>query len=207
MLHVIGETIELQYALQSFGIPCELIPVTATGNTKTAYHRQWIRLRKALDIARQKENGEDASIIELPRCTDIIFRTGKSLTCHKGNSMFQNVIESKMQQHATASQLEKKAITMEIIEDIKRMNGRFLQWDERGWWTEIEGKSNIHARVAVSVRDFKSKSVAKKNRQNFESGTAVFKNKDGKRRKIARLCGGNDSDSSCSQECSLLSIK
>lgn len=201
----IGETIELQYALQSYGIPFELIPVTGTGNTKTAYHRQWIRLRKTLDIERQKENGEDASKIELPRSTDIIFRTGNSLTCHPGNSMLQNVIESKMQRHSNASQFGKKAITTEIIEDIKRKNGRFLQWDKRGWWTEIQGKSNIHSRVAVSVRDFKSKLVAKKNRQNFESGTSVFKNQDGKRRKIARLCG-NDSDSSYNQDCSLLSI-
>ena len=96
------------------------------------------------------------------------------------------------------------AITKEIIEQIQRNNGRFLQWDKNGWWIEIEGRSHIHAKVAVAVRDFKSKVVAKANRQNCQSGTSVFQNQDGKRRKVTH---NFDSDDDVNEmRCSLLSL-
>eukprot|EP00536_Pseudo-nitzschia_multiseries_P015344 jgi/Psemu1/311983/fgenesh1_kg.864_\ len=95
------------------------------------------------------------------------------------------------------------AITKEIIEEIKRKGGRFLRWDKLGWWTEIEGQTQIHAKVAVSVRDFKSKLVARANQQSCSSSTSVFRNQDGKRRKIVQE--ENDySDSS--ENCSICSF-
>jgi len=182
----IGEEIEQLYKLKSYGIPVELIPVTGTGNIKTIYLKQWIRLRKTLEDMRAKEL-DDSVLYQLPRSTDVIFRTGTSLTCHPGNSMFQSIIESKVKEHSEASQAGKMAITRDIIETVKQKEGRFLQWDTRGWWTELTGTSHVHTKVAVSVRDFKSKSVAQQNRQNSQSNTSVFENQDGKkRRKRAR---------------------
>lgn len=194
----VGEETELRYMLQGYGIPVDLIPVTGTGNIKTVYFKQWLRVRKTLEALRTKQhqnnnsnsnvngNGgkvDKPSIIECPRSNDVIFRTGTALTCHPGNSMFQSIMESKMLEHAAASQVGKMEITKEIIDEVKRKQGRFLQWDSRGWWMQLKGKSHIHAKVAVSVRDFKTKSIAQQNRQTCESSTFVFQNQDGKRRK------------------------
>lgn len=83
----IGEEVELLYKLKSYGIPVELIPVTGTGNIKTVHQKRWIQLQRTLDEIRAK--GVDVpSIIEMPGSTDVIFRTGTSLTCHPGNSFF-----------------------------------------------------------------------------------------------------------------------
>jgi hypothetical protein len=100
--------------------------------------------------------------------------------------MFQSIIESKMKEHSEASQAGKMIITREIIDTVRQNEGRFLQWDTRGWWTELTGASQVHTKVAVSVRDFKSKSVAQQNRQDCQSSTSVFENQDGKRRKCTR---------------------
>ena len=209
---IIGEDVELRYKLKCYGIPTELIPVTESGNIKTVYFKQWMRLRKILEsIVRTNQkkysNNDDDSIIECPRSNDVIFRTGTALTCHPGNAMLQSVMESKMQEHSAASQVGKTAITKEIIDEVKRKKGRFLQWDSRGWWTELTGKTIIHTKVAVSVRDFKSKSIAQQNRQTCESSTFVFQNQDGKRRKVSHD-GDGDSDSSANKDsCLSLSIK
>jgi hypothetical protein len=181
---VAGEEIELRYKIKSYGIPVEIIPLTGTGNIKVVYHKQWIRLRKHLEDVRAR-GLDDSSIIVCPGSTDVIFRTGTSLTYHPGNSMFQSIIESKMFEHSAASQAGKAAITKKIIDTMRRSGGRFLQSDNRGWWTELTGESQIHTKVAVSVRDFKSKSIAQQNLQTSRSSTTIFQNQDGKRRKLS----------------------
>merc|ERR1719464_710700 len=56
----IGQDTELQYKLQGFGIPVDLIPVTGTGNIKTQYLRQFINTRKMIETeALTKSNNND----------------------------------------------------------------------------------------------------------------------------------------------------
>jgi hypothetical protein len=45
----LGEPIELEYKVNSYGIPVDLLPLTSTGNVKTSYLKQWIRLRFAFE--------------------------------------------------------------------------------------------------------------------------------------------------------------
>jgi len=103
--------------------------------------------------------------------------------------MFQSIIESKINEHTAASQVEKAIITKEIIDLLKQREARFLQWDTRGWWTEIVSATQIHTKVAVSTRDFKSKSVAQRNLQTScqqqNNTTTLSKNYDGKRRRFS----------------------
>mmetsp|Transcript_27603 Transcript_27603/g.64807 ORF Transcript_27603/g.64807 Transcript_27603/m.64807 type:complete len:480 (-) Transcript_27603:197-1636(-) len=188
----VGDTTDLCYTLKGYGIPVELIPVTGTGNIKLVYWKQWMRLRKLIEKTR--EEGIETSIIECPGSNDIIFRTGTALTCHPGNVMFQSVIESKMKEHAVASQVGKIAITKDIIDLLRQKKGRFLQWDSGGYWTELKDPAIIYGKVANSVRDFKRKSYAKQNQQNSESSTSMFRNQDEKRRKLPEV---NDSEWSC----------
>ena len=192
------------YKLKSYGIPVELIPVTGTGNIKTVYWKQWMRFRKNLEDMRAK--GINDTSVDCPGSTDVLFRTGTSLTCHPGNSMFQSIIESKMQEHSVASQVGKMAITKEIIDTVKQRGGRFLQWNTHDWWTELKGASQIHTKVAVSVRDFKSKLVAKQNRQTNQCSTSLFQNQNGKRRKISRDDGFNSDSSGNQESCCLVTI-
>jgi len=44
-----GESVELQYQMSSYGLPVDLLPLTPTGNIKTTYLKQWLKLRKIVE--------------------------------------------------------------------------------------------------------------------------------------------------------------
>ena len=178
-----GEEIELLYHLKGYGIPIELIPVHTDGDIKTKYLKQWMQVRKKLE---QDCAFPDGSMIVLPGSHDVLFRKGESLMYHPGNSNFRGYIESRKQEHSTASQTRKKAITDSIIRIVQDKGGRFLEWNKRGWWMEL-GPSQIQAKVANQVRKFKLKSTATM-KHEIRSSTYQFQNQDNakaKRRKIS----------------------
>ncbi len=198
-LNLIGEDTELQYKIRGYGIPVELLPLTGTGNIKKNYHKQWVTLRKTLDEMKAKGE-DDVSIVEWPRSTDVVFRTGMSLTYHPGNTNFQSIVLSKIKEHSAASQTRKSEIIKAIINTVRENGGRFVQWDTRGWWTELENDSKIHAKVAIAMRDSKKRMSARYNHQLSHSSTSIFKHQDGKRRKISHEDGFTSDASSGSKE-------
>ena len=196
----VGEEIELRYKLKTYGMPVESIPVTGSGSIKTQHLKQWIQKRTSID-----EIGSDGGIVECPRSNDVVFRTGKSNMCNPGNAMFFNLIESRMQEHSAATQLERSEITKSIIWTIRNSGGRFLGWDNsRSGWIEIVGMSQIHKKVANRVKAFKSRSTATV-QQTLQSSTDVFQTEDNrKRRKLAaHSYESMDSAEQCFGSCSL----
>lgn len=94
-----GTRIENQYRVKSFGIPTELIPLTATGNIKLKCYNQWMRTRHLLDKkdSEKRRNNRNRSseddyemedIIEVPCMNDVVFRQGTSSLEHIGNVAF-----------------------------------------------------------------------------------------------------------------------
>eukprot|EP00533_Pseudo-nitzschia_delicatissima_P015905 CAMPEP_0197267830 /NCGR_PEP_ID=MMETSP1432-20130617/3815_1 /TAXON_ID=44447 /ORGANISM="Pseudo-nitzschia delicatissima, Strain UNC1205" /LENGTH=317 /DNA_ID=CAMNT_0042732815 /DNA_START=84 /DNA_END=1037 /DNA_ORIENTATION=- len=45
----LGESMEINYKLQGYGIPFEHVPISWTGKVKVQYLKQWMRLRKAIE--------------------------------------------------------------------------------------------------------------------------------------------------------------
>eukprot|EP00531_Pseudo-nitzschia_arenysensis_P014822 CAMPEP_0116131742 /NCGR_PEP_ID=MMETSP0329-20121206/9172_1 /TAXON_ID=697910 /ORGANISM="Pseudo-nitzschia arenysensis, Strain B593" /LENGTH=641 /DNA_ID=CAMNT_0003626201 /DNA_START=74 /DNA_END=1999 /DNA_ORIENTATION=+ len=105
----VGEPVELRYALQSYGIPTENIPMTWSGTIKDAYLKNWIKLRKAIEndreaIRRQRHQfprigfqpykSAMSNVVECPNMNDVAFRQGTSLHCHPGNVRFRSLVES-----------------------------------------------------------------------------------------------------------------
>ena len=185
-LTFLGENVELQYILKSYGIPTDLTPITDSGNIKTTHLKQWMRLRKILEVG-MTPNGRSTktmSIIDCPRSNDVIFRPGTSMLCHPGNVVFRGLIESK-QDRITVKRAEKEEVALEIIHEVKNSGGRFLMWDNGGWWSELENVSVISTKIAISYRDFKMKVQSKdqhKKKQKFDASTYAFLNQDGKKR-------------------------
>lgn len=181
-----GEGMELQYRLKSYGIPVDLIPITDTGNIKTTNLKQWMRLRKIVEVGMTPDgtNANEVSIIECPRSNDVIFRPGTSMLCHPGNVVFRGLIESK-QDRITVKRAEKEEVALEIVHEIKKSGGRFLIWDNGGWWSEAKDVDLICTKIAISYRDFKTKVQSlNQNKQQVDSSTFRFVNQDhGKKRK------------------------
>jgi len=212
----VGEKIELQYSLKGYGLPIELIPLTDTGNVKTTYLKQWMKLRRILEVMKMTEEknkqeqyggGDDGnnanddtsittntstissplhpleSIIECPGSYDVVFRSGTNMACHPGNVRFRCLIESKHEHPHIVSQTTQAELAEQLIEEIGMMSGRFLKWDSRGYWTELKDRLQIHTKVALSIRDYKYKTKAQRNRQTNQSFTYLFQCQDGNKRR------------------------
>ena len=158
----VGEGIELQYILKGFGIPTENLPITDTGNIKTTYLKQWLRVRKVIEVEMTPsgQSTKTLSIIECPRSVDVIFRPGTSMLCHPGNVTFRGLVESK-QHRTTVKKTDKEQVALEIINDIQNLpngGGRFLIWDNIGYWSDISNDiPTCVEKIAISYRDYKSK--------------------------------------------------
>lgn len=196
----VGESIERQYSIKSYGVPVELIPLTDTGNIKTTYLKQWMKLRRIVEVMKMTEEGSDnsVSIIECPGSNDVVFRSGTSMVCHPGNVRFRCMVESKHEVPSIVSQTTQAELAEQLIEEIEARGGRFLKWDNRGYWMELKDRLQIHTKVALSIRDFKYKTKAQRNRQTNQSYTYLFQCQDGNKRRRTNDGPGSAEDATSS---------
>jgi len=177
----LGESVELQYKVNGYGVPVDLLPLTSSGNVKTNYLRQWIKLRNNIeeDIARgSQKSGDQATcddLIECPGSNDVIFRPGKPVMNHPGNVFFRSVLEANSAVHEDATQIEKTTITKLVVDTmIAQRGGRFLVWNESSCcWKAITDLNQQRHKVAIAFRNFKSQKRALRNRQFVVSSSAV----------------------------------
>merc|ERR1711865_2496 len=66
-----GESIELRYQLQGYGIPVDLLPLTFTGVVKTTYHSQCVKFRKKLEQAQVQHAKEKQQLRESSMSTSL----------------------------------------------------------------------------------------------------------------------------------------
>lgn len=185
-----GDRTEISYQLLGFGIPVDLLPLTDSGNVKTKNLLQWIKVRKALEDS-NNEKGTGAPLsklffdnnIECPGLNDVIFRSGKNHMSHPGNVMFQGLIESRHEEHSVAHQDDKATITWWIVEQVELKGGRFLEWNNRGMWSQIMDRAHIRYKVSSCFRTFRRKLNAIRNSQDTKSFTSNFTDQDGNKRR------------------------
>ena len=151
-----------------------------------------MKLRRIVELMKMTEDGHDksVSIIECPGLNDVVFRSGTSMSCHPGNVRFRCMVESKHESPSLVSQTTQAELAEQLIAEIEAHGGRFLKWDNRGYWMELTDRLQIHTKVALSIRDFKYKTKAQRNRQTNQSYTYLFQFQDGNKRRRT-----NDQDS------------
>jgi len=198
-----GGPIELKYRIKSFGIPVDLLPLTSTGNVKTTYLKQWIRLRNffeknvsdedfvrciggikrkagmpttTLGIDVKTGSTDHETLIECPQSTDVVFRPGKPAMNHPGNVAFRSIIESKSNQHEAATQTEKTLLAKQVVDEmIVQKGGRFLVWEERFCcWKAITAFDQQRNKVAIAFRNFKSHKKALAKMKDAHSVSRIF---------------------------------
>lgn len=167
----VGSTVECMYALQSFGILSEQIPInTTTGKIKTKQHLKWLESKLQKEEA-LKEN-KPFNKIECPMMKDVLFGRGWPIMKHPGNVMFRNIIDSKLEEYQNEkSKRGKTLIAYAIVCMVKQkeIGGRFLKEDS-DWWVEV---SNDMARQKVSIafRDARKQKMnnSRSNGKNYNS--------------------------------------
>ena len=172
----LGNPVEWQYALQGYGIPTGIIPVTDTGTIKLDNWKKWIKLKKYTEqqemTVLMKTSTKTSMktpmncIVECPGSNDVVFRRGKSLNYHPGNVKFQNMIESQFQHHSdpNTTQARKEAIEIKVIQNVKKDGGRFLKWDsDKGWWINmsVEMSADMDSDIDMDIGNMtKSNSIS-----------------------------------------------
>jgi hypothetical protein len=186
-----GMTTESIYALMSFGLPVQEIPLTSGGNIKTKNLLQWIKTRRAIDTCRQG-GGTVPNIIIHPNTHDVLFSRGGNAQ-HLGNKDFHQYLSLMNSAYHESSQRDAmEHIRNELISSVVSNKGRFLQVNKvGGWWEEIIDLESIHFKINNAFYDFNRKLKAVQNQQSSKSSTSTFLESN-KRRKI-----GSDGDITC----------
>jgi hypothetical protein len=162
-----GSAIECLYAVKQFGVPVESIPITYAGVVKNKQHLQWLAGRRIIEESHLSSGPIIlATIVDCPRANDVLFRVGERGT-HEGNIKFRALIEARWKLYRSISNREAKdAIVREIADAVSEMEGRFLAWDSRGWWTEMTDPLAVKKQVGSFIRDYSKRMTAKKSKSN-----------------------------------------
>ncbi len=198
----VGNTMELIYILQGYGIPTDTLPITYSGTVKLQSIRQWMRLRNFLEEPIFQNAAEIQSIIECPYPNDIVFRQGTSILTHPGNVTFRALIASKFEEiekrqlneNRTKNakmgkdmiKIRTRILVKEVMEEMQRANMRVLNWnDAQGFWKVLNDHSQIYLKVEYLVREHRNCARALANRQCVNSSTSMFR-----RQVNSGSCGG-----------------
>mmetsp|Transcript_13266 Transcript_13266/g.30981 ORF Transcript_13266/g.30981 Transcript_13266/m.30981 type:complete len:584 (-) Transcript_13266:930-2681(-) len=161
----VGEPVELRYALQSYGIPAEQIPITYTGKVKLTYFRQWLRSREFIenyDVDRQIESidQECGNDIRNPSSTSVTRGLATDNTMINEHDARDTIIESPylndiiFRKGANTSHYPGNAAMTRLIEIKTR---RELQTQHEQQFMSHEDRSNNKADIKITSKRTKTK--------------------------------------------------
>ena len=157
----IGESLEIRYSLQGYGIPVDLLPLTHTMTLKRQNHMQWISCRKYIESQEQRktcskqEHIDPRDLVDCPRSFDVIIGKAK-YTNNPGNNFYKSLIEGAHEEHNSLSKREKVEMTWNIVRTIEKRGGRFLEMNKYPKsWVQIKDRTIARSKVAQSFKEYK----------------------------------------------------
>lgn len=168
---------ECQYALATFGIPRNALPVDANGVLSTTFHRAWLQQRRekeAMDVVMSMSMGASPTVISTtsnspivmssvpkdkmsravdPRASDILFGRGKAVVEHPGNAWFRDLVDKTMLQYEACTRMEKASLAEMIVDMVKDAGGRFLKPEDEGDCWEEADDHTARKKVAHTFRN------------------------------------------------------
>ncbi|VEU43988.1 unnamed protein product [Pseudo-nitzschia multistriata] len=173
----LGTSIEVRYKLRAFGIPTEHIPVSVTGTIKTGYVKQWMHAREVIE-QNYFMNNSNVTIVECPRLDDVLFRHGISFNSNPGNAAVRRLIINTYKEQEIVK-IKRRKMVLAIIEDVRKNGGRFLVWNDEGWWNELlDFDDMIMAKVEYIIKDVRREnriSIRQQQQQlKVSSSTSIF---------------------------------
>ena len=159
----IGSVVECIYALQSFGIHSDQIPVnSSSGKLKTKQHSKWLELRRLKEDSLKNHGRQFDPIIECPNQSDVLFGRGRPIMRHPGNAVLRNVVQLKLEEYASAkSKKQTTDVTWEVVRTLKgKFGARFLKEENIEnsglGWIEVSNET-ARQKVRIAFRDLRTK--------------------------------------------------
>jgi len=121
-----GSPVECIYALKTFGIDSNSIPLnTSTNELDVTYLNQWLQLCQAKETMTTKMKKQ---IIDCPNHTDILSGRGCFVMNHPGNLLFRNIVQSKVHDYISCPTTKQSTnLTWDVLRLLKgQYCARFL---------------------------------------------------------------------------------
>ena len=137
--------------MQGFGIDPSSIPINAEcGLTDLK------EARRLLDEQRRYErlNFPPRSTIYVPFSMDVLVGKGIPFQNHPGNIRLRELVSDHMKQYDKAGKLEKRTISMEIVDRIKQSGGLFLKQDVGKQWIRVNDDAT-RLKVTATFRSYR----------------------------------------------------
>lgn len=160
-----GTLEEIQFKLQTFGVPTEAGPLKMDGSWSLTWLHEWLRsqrlregkeeqaetnqtaTRSAHDLPQQPESQEN-QVIAVPGRFDVIIGKTSQARMHTGNRRAIHLCDMYFEKYENASKFHKTEVAETIVSIIRQSGGRFIRWeDDEGW---IEEKDELVARKKIS---------------------------------------------------------
>ena len=159
-----GTLQEINFALQTYGIPTQDSPMKDDGSWSNEWHKEWLiaqRVREeklvktATSPALPADGIENVSpqpkddnkigndeIILVPRRFDVLFGKGRRERDHTGNLRAAHLCDMYMSQYESAHKFVKTEVAEKIVQIIHQSGGRFLKADNDGvGWTQVDDEA------------------------------------------------------------------
>jgi hypothetical protein len=100
----LGESVEVRYSLQGYGIPVDSVPVTWSGAIKTVNVKRFINFQTYIEEKDASSIVTNNTITDCPYLNDILFKKGHTAEHQPGNMQFRSIINSVYTLHYVQQQ-------------------------------------------------------------------------------------------------------
>ena len=148
---MIGSVQKCLEELKSYGIEPTSIPVNDEGELTDLKEE---RLRQEEQRRYERLNFPPRSTIHVPFSMDVLVGKGIPFQNHPGNIKLRELVSDHMKQYNKAGKLEKRTISMEIVDRIKQSGGLFLKQECGKQWSRVNDDA-ARLKVAATFRSYR----------------------------------------------------
>jgi len=161
-----GDHKDVQFSLQTFGIPMADFPVAKDGTILRSICRDRWKKRKTLEmILKQAEMAKSLATtrkdvqqrvlvrVGTPGQHDVLLGRGKACYAHVGNIRLRNIVIERTHLYEGAGFAVKQKVSDEVVALIRSKGGRFLKDDGTGW-VEVDDET-ARKKVSHAFRTFR----------------------------------------------------
>ena len=142
-----GTPEEIEFSLQTFGIPVQDCPVWVDGTFSNAEHRQYLSSLRSQEEKDSELTVNPESTLFTPRRFDVLFGKSSLAREHTGTLRALLLVQMHFATYEKLGKYQKTDVADTIISIIHESGGRFLKQNERGCWMEV---SDVDARRKVA---------------------------------------------------------
>ena len=146
----LGTPEEIDFKLQTFGIPTHANPFHVDGSVDTKWHMEWLNSEKLFEENEKQQASEEANMAQEDQETaikverfDVLLGKSTFVREHTGNRRSLHLCEMFYDKYEMANKYQKTDLAERIVHVIKESGGRFLKGDDKkdpndNVWVEVD---------------------------------------------------------------------